>query len=556
MLNPLGGRADRPIVPSELAHLTGAATPESLPSTQPSPSTDRCVTALFADRAEAKVLFDASGVVAFASGATLALLGLDAVQLGGTPSAKLPPTVGKPLTQIAHQAFVNRTVGENELAVTRFDGRAVALKLKASPMVENDAVLGVGVSIRDAASPRVLSCAEAGDLAAALEAAKFSPFAVFFLDSRGNCLATNDLWSAATGLTEAASRAQGWLAAFDPATLDSFRRLAVAAHRASDGWRTELGAKNGASSFDAAAAPVFDEQRSIVGYVAFLMPTSNASYEPQPSATWVAAGAPVVAAAVEVAPVVAVVEVAPVAPVAQVAPKQMPPPSLSQNVLSDIGSGISTTAPVQPVEKHSLRIAADGPNWRPPTIEAGFTDPSLLVASRAAEVQSSAVISEPGTDRVTGLPNRLLFAQHVAATIERIKSDALTVAVSFVDLRGIRAQRQRAGTRVANDSLFLLAKRLESTIRSIEIAGAVSEDVFAVLSINWLFAEDLPIVARRLLGRLEEPLAGRDGEFVVEMQLGMSVARAGDTVEALFARAEKALVEATQSPDHYFIEGL
>ena len=519
------------------------------------------MTALFSDRAEAKVLFDASGVVAFASGATLALLGLDAVQLGGTPSAKLPPTVGKPLTQIAHQAFINRTVGQNELAVTRFDGRTVALKLKATPMVENDAVLGVGVSIRDAASPRVLSCAEAGDLAAALEAAKFSPFAVFFLDSRGNCLATNDLWTAATGLTEAASRSQGWLAAFDPAALDSFRRLAVAAHRAGDGWRTELGAANGANSFDAAAAPVFDEQRSIVGYVAFLMPTLIASFEPQPSATRVAAGVPVVAvgsvapvaAFVQVAPVAAVVQVAPIAPVA---PRPTPPASLSQNVLSDIGSGVASTTPVQPVEKHSLRIAADGPNWRPPTIEAGFTDPSLLVASRAAEVQSSAVISEPGTDRVTGLPNRLLFAQHVAATIERIKSDALTVAVSFVDLRGIRAQRQRSGTRVANDSLFLLAKRLESTIRSIEIAGAVSEDVFAVLSINWLFAEDLPIVARRLLGRLEEPLAGRDGEFIVEMQLGMSVARAGDTVEALFARAEKALVEATQSPDHYFIEGL
>ena len=248
--------------------------------------------------------------------------------------------------------------------------------------------------------------------------------------------------------------------------------------------------------------------------------------------------------------------VASVAPVVAVAPKPTPPTSLSQNVLSDIGSGISSNTAVKPVEKHSLRVAADGPNWRPPTIEAGFTDPSLLVPSMAAEVQSSAVVSEPGTDRVTGLPNRLLFAQHVAATIERIKSDALTVAVSFVDLRGIRAQRQRSGTRVANDSLFLLAKRLESTIRSIEIAGAVSEDVFAVLSINWLFAEDLPIVARRLLGRLEEPLAGRDGEFVVAMQLGMSVARAGDTVEALFARAEQALVAAAESPDHYFIEGL
>ena len=132
----------------------------------------------------------------------------------------------------------------------------------------------------------------------------------------------------------------------------------------------------------------------------------------------------------------------------------------------------------------------------------------------------------------------------------------MSVAVSFVELRGVRRQRETLGRRTANDSLFLLAKRLESSIRSIEIAGVVDQDMFAVLSINWLFAEDLPIVARRLLGRLEEPLAGRDGEFVVDMRLGMSVARPGDDVDALFARARLALRSANDLPERYYIEGL
>jgi diguanylate cyclase (GGDEF)-like protein len=123
-----------------------------------------------------------------------------------------------------------------------------------------------------------------------------------------------------------------------------------------------------------------------------------------------------------------------------------------------------------------------------------------------------------------------------------MQSDALTVSISFIDLHGLDVQRAAVGTRVANDYLFLLAKRLESTIRSIEIAGRVDGNILAVLSINWLFAEDLPVVARRLMNKLSEPLAGKEGaEVSVAMNLGMAVASPNEDVNSLFRRAWDAL---------------
>ena len=184
------------------------------------------------------------------------------------------------------------------------------------------------------------------------------------------------------------------------------------------------------------------------------------------------------------------------------------------------------------------------PQWAPPAIKDGFTDPNLLLGTKKphAELEAEAPASEPGLDKVTGLPNRLLFAQHVASTVSRMQSDALTVSISFVHLHGLETIRESIGARGTNDYLFLLAKRLEATIRSIEIAGRIEGDIVGVLSINWLFADDLPVVAQRLLSKLGEPLAGKDGQALsVAMSLGMAVAHPGEHVNDLFKRAWAAL---------------
>ncbi len=493
--------AEEQLAPAAPSGATGVESPAWQP-----------VFSLLRDAGEAKLLFDSAGIIAFASGALAHLVGTEASAAAGQRAAELPLNWGPGVSAIAHQAFVQKQPFANDISVAHPSGQTVRLSVRATPMIENGEVLGVGIVLSDAAARRVIDTATRGDLASAIAATAFSPFVTVFLDARGTCIAAGGPVARVTGLDPEAAKGQGWMRIVSAQSMESFRHAAIAAQRSGDGWRIGFDHANGKASFDCAAGAVLDPNRNVVGYVAFVVDHAMMAAEGQAGGNH-----------------------------HQSTPK--PPP---------------TKAPVQPVERYRLPSADGAESWSPPKIIEGYTDASRLSTERPAEQEQDVPVApvEPGTDKVTGLPNRLLFAQHVAATIERIKTDALTVAVSFVDLHGVRRQRETLGRRTANDSLFLLAKRLESTIRSIEIAGVIEQDIFAVLSINWLFAEDLPIVARRLLGRLEEPLAGRDGEFVVDMRLGMSVARPGDDVEALFGRAMLALQSAHDLPERYFIDGL
>ncbi len=496
--------ADQPPAPSAPPHALAAESPAW-----------KSVFSLLREAGEARLLFDGAGIIAVTSGALSQLVGTDAVAAQGRRAAELPANWGPAVSALAHQAFVQGVPAANDVSVSHPNGQTLRIAVRATPMVENGEVLGVGVTLTDAAARRVIDTATCGDLASAIAAAAFSPFVTVFLDARGNCVAACGPVARMTGLDPETAKGQGWMRIISPQDIEAFRQAAMAAQQSGDGWRIDFDHVNG-SALACAAGVVLDPNRRPVGYVAFL--TQRTMITASSDQTTAAASS---ASATH-----------------PLAPK---PPS-----------------PVQPVERYRLPTVEGASSWSPPKIAEGYTDPSRLSTDRPAEAEVEPIIipTEAATDKVTGLPNRVLFAQHVEATIERIRTDALTVAVSFVDLRGVRRQRETLGRRTANDSLFLLAKRLESTIRSIEIAGVVDQDTFAVLSINWLFAEDLPIVARRLLGRLEEPLAGRDGEFVIDMRLGMSVARPGDDVEALFSRARLALQSANDLPERYYIDGL
>lgn len=497
--------ADQPLAP--------AAPPQAHAAEAPAWTS---VFSLLREVGEARLLFDGAGIIAVTSGALTHLVGTDPDGAQGRRAAELPAHWGPVISALAHQAFVQGTPVANDVPVLHPTGQTLRIGVRATPMLENGDVLGVGITLTDAAARRVIDTASQGDLASAIAAAAFSPFATLYLDARGNCIATGGPLTRVTGLDPETAKGQGWMRIVGAPSVDTFRQAALAAQQSGEGWRIDFDHAGGTGAVACAVGVVLDPNRQVVGYVAFLV------------------GAAVVASA-------------------SAEPTGSPaPPPTAQDV------AVKPSGPVQPVERYRLPTAEGASFWSPPKIVEGYTDPSRLSTERPAEAENEPVIAdlEPGTDKVTGLPNRVLFAQHVAATIERIRTDALTVAVSCVDLRGVRRQRETLGRRTANDSLFLLAKRLESSIRSIEIAGVVDQDMFAVLSINWLFAEDLPIVARRLLGRLEEPLAGRDGDFVVDMRLGMSVARPGDDVEALFARARSALESANELPERYYIAGL
>ena len=500
---------------------------------------------LFQAAGEGNLLLDAKGRIVFAGGVAHWFMGVAREEVVGRSFIELVPNDQQVFVAGAIER-VRSGAAEPPFETHWTDsstGRLVVIALQVAALVEEGRLLGTTVKGFELSTRQAADAAARGDVAVTRQLSERSPFMVFQLDARGQCTSVNARWSLFTGQQRGHALGTGWLNHIPEAQRAAFRAMAAAAHKERRGWRHQfpIGAANGETSVvDGAAMLLVDDQGTTVGYfgVLALVSTSidHASTAPAPatSTSETVAG-----------------ETGAPAGGASAGSTQESTPSTSTSTPP------GTRAPVgpAPVAKHALPSPNSTGPWSP-KVPDGFTDPELLIADRGAlrAPLPESPVTEPAIDKVTGLANRLLFAQHVEATVSRIQSDALTVSLSFVDMHGLDEHRLE-NPRNANDFLFLLAKRLESTIRSIEIAGRIDGDVLGVLSINWLFADDLPIVASRLLGRLGEPLAAKDGtEVNIDMRLGMAVARQDDKAEELFRRAWDAMEAAADSPDHYVID--
>jgi diguanylate cyclase (GGDEF)-like protein/PAS domain S-box-containing protein len=560
--------------------------------TPPVPATDPRIAGLLELlqlTANGTMLLNTNGQVVYFGGQAAELLGLDPQQAVQRSIFEVTPSETHSSIQ---SAFEHARAGVTDPAflvdTAMANGHRRSITLQLTPIIENGAVLAVMTTIMEVSSRQAANSALHGDFAGSQNLAHGASLTLFHLDGRGQCTFMADSWNRATGQPLADALGTGWLQAIPEEGRQMFRTVAGAAHQGRRGWIAELPIFRRTGQVvlsKAAASPIMDARGTTIGYIGAIH-FEELPIEPAAPRQLAAAPAPV-----QINAPFAADDFLSDQPhhASSTAPTDFTPsfvevvnpPDLDQHTYNPPASNLIAEEPEQaanpngsaptsptspsspsspgwavaennvgfsaeelaPAPKFGLREAAASGDWTPPPLQEGFTDASLLLGTKTeAVVEPEAPHEEPGVDKTTGLANKLLFAQHVQATTARMQADALTVSISFIDLHGLELQKAAVGTRVANDYLFLLAKRLEATIRSIEIAGRIDGNILAVLSINWLFAEDLPVVARRLLNKLSEPLAGKENsELIVPMNLGMAVAAPNEDVNSLFRRAWDAL---------------
>jgi diguanylate cyclase (GGDEF)-like protein len=533
-----------------------SATPQDSPSGYFGETRD--LASLVEATSYATLLCDVAGRIVQISGTPELVFGFDRIGLSQQSVLGAVPTE-------AHPEFIagfNACLGNHTPAAIRYSkaapwGGTLQVELALDPLLEAGAVVAVQVRATEQSLIALINAVFAGDFDTAAERASEAPAVVYFLDGNGQCTSMNDRWSLLSGQSTEDALGVGFLARVPEEEQARFRATAAAAHAVRSGWRLQFPVLTAGETLwqvDTASASVGRPDGSILGYVgvitpfstaltAALAPTPNQQANQQPTETnpqqpYSHGGTPQQTV------------VSPTEPGYSQAP-QVESPSAA-NVTPP-----SEAAPQSVLVPHDISAleteASNDRQWTAPALKEGFTDASLLATPQKSELETEVApgSATPGVDKVTGLSNRLLFAQGVSSTVNRMQADALTVSVSFIDLHGLETIRQSFGARSTNDYLFLLARRLESTIRSIESCGRIDGDVLGVLSVNWLFAEDLPIVAQRLLTRLQEPLAGKDGgELVISMDLGMAVARPGEHVNDVFGRAWESLQRSKADPDN------
>ena len=101
-------------------------------------------------------------------------------------------------------------------------------------------------------------------------------------------------------------------------------------------------------------------------------------------------------------------------------------------------------------------------------------------------------------DPLTGLPNRRLFDDRLAQSLERSRRSGLSVALFMVDLDGFKKINDTHGHPVGDQILRLAAERLQTVVRSSDTLARYGGDEFSVIINDLSRAEDCEQIAEAL----------------------------------------------------------
>ncbi len=156
-------------------------------------------------------------------------------------------------------------------------------------------------------------------------------------------------------------------------------------------------------------------------------------------------------------------------------------------------------------------------------------------------------------DALTGLPNRTLFVERLAAATRQPGDADPRLAVLFVDLDDFKQINDSLGHEIGDDVLKQAAHRFTDCMRDRDTVARLGGDEFTVLLHAPRDAAHAGAVAEKLIAALKEPFQVQNHSFYLTASIGISLQpRDGNSAQALLKNADAAMYSAkTQGPNHY-----
>jgi diguanylate cyclase (GGDEF)-like protein len=202
-----------------------------------------------------------------------------------------------------------------------------------------------------------------------------------------------------------------------------------------------------------------------------------------------------------------------------------------------------------------LGVAAAG--WRRGEAP-GVLDGDVLVRLRGVGDQAATALQkarlletvrhQAAHDALTGLPNRVLFLERLAAALESPEPGE-QVAVLFCDLDRFKTVNDTLGHAAGDELLRQVAARLLAAVRPGDTVGRLSGDEFAVVLRGLTSPEGADSLAQRVLACFDVPfrLEGRDVR--IGTSVGVAVHAGGDGGPDLLLRRADAAMYADKHRD-------
>lgn len=155
-------------------------------------------------------------------------------------------------------------------------------------------------------------------------------------------------------------------------------------------------------------------------------------------------------------------------------------------------------------------------------------------------------------DALTGLPNRLLFLDRLATSMQRARRNQQMFALGYMDLDGFKPINDEYGHGIGDITLQAIADRLTEYTRQTDTVARFGGDEFALIFEDVPDAASCLAICEELRLRLSEPIqlpcAGGDSGIEVGVSIGIAICpEHGDNADRLMHNADRALYSVKQS---------
>lgn len=157
-------------------------------------------------------------------------------------------------------------------------------------------------------------------------------------------------------------------------------------------------------------------------------------------------------------------------------------------------------------------------------------------------------------DTLTGLPNRRLLNKYAELALGLAQRNEHQFAIMFIDLDKFKVVNDTYGHDAGDELLKWVTKKLTKSIRDTDHVARQSGDEFIVLLSEFKAADNVNIVARKILTQITKETAEIRGHLLtVNISIGIAVfPDHGTTVEELMQAADKAMYLSKRTGSSYY----
>jgi diguanylate cyclase (GGDEF)-like protein/PAS domain S-box-containing protein len=149
-------------------------------------------------------------------------------------------------------------------------------------------------------------------------------------------------------------------------------------------------------------------------------------------------------------------------------------------------------------------------------------------------------------DPLTGLPNRVLFADRLGHALSRLERSGSCAAVLFLDLDHFKQVNDTLGHQAGDELLSAIAVRLRQTVRTSDTVARFGGDEFGILLEDFVDERHPTEMAERIAAAFARPLVLEGSEHFVATSIGIAIARGGEQPEELIGDADCAMYRAKE----------